>query len=219
MKNTFLSCYKTSVITTMSANWCSAGDLGLGISRHGEIVSNGMLGTLVGVMEQVLVTSQGLVKGNIKEKQEGKRKAPVRHTQSHGEQKKIVGENFTTRTVSATDLHHTKTELKSLKTRKPCVLRQKSAPSRSGSRRYLTRQRTTTSTSDEYLLDIGTPEMSQSSDIWTVSPSRPRQTLDLTAKQHHRAPTSPSFHTLCSLIICGVFVVAVVGLILFLNLI
>ena len=117
------------------------------------------------------------------------------------------------RAASVTDLNHHKSQLLRAKTQRPCVLRQKSAPSRYGSgRRYLTRQHRATSSSDVYHHNLGTPD-SHSSDIWAVSPARPRQTLDLTAKQGYSHTTRPSTLFIC--IIFVVFVMVVVASIVF----
>jgi hypothetical protein len=73
-------------------------------------------------------------------------------------------------------------------------------------------------TSAEYLIDIGAPELSYTSDTWTVPPSRQRLKLDLTSKhQNNHAKAKPSVHTLFSIIVLGVFIVVIVGLIIFLN--
>jgi hypothetical protein len=122
-----------------------------------------------------------------------------------------------TRAISAININQTP-ESKCYKTPKTFILRQKSAPSRYVSRRYLPKQRSTTSTSAEYLLDIGAPELSYTSDTWTVQPSRQRLKLDITFKQqNNQAKTKPSFHELFSIIVLGIFVVAIMGLIIFLN--
>ena len=109
--------------------------------------------------------------------------------------------------------------------KKPCILRQKSAPSRYGSRRYLPQQTSTASASSEYLTDtlalVGQPiqsEISFTSDssIWTISPSRPRLKLDLTAKQPKHPSATSQLHTLLVILVLGVLVITIVGFIMLL---
>ena len=107
--------------------------------------------------------------------------------------------------ASVTDLNHHKSQLLRSKTQRPCVLRQKSAPSRHGSgRRYLTRQQRATSSSDVYHHSLETLN-SHSSDIWAVNPARPRQTLDLTAKHGYSHTARPS-----TVFICIAFIIIVI---------
>ena len=162
------------------------------------------------------VQSQGKMMEEVKTKpevnendvgNEDKTRIPIKYSRSHS----------TKRAISFININE-ESESKSYTNRKPCILRQKSAPSRYGSRRYLPKQRSTTSTSAEYHLDVA-PELSYTSDTWTVPPSRPRLKLDLTSKQqNNQAKTKPSFHTIFSIIVSGIFLVAIVGLIIFLNL-
>ena len=170
-------------------------------------------------MEQVKTNSDVLVNSD-EEGNKDKKREPMKYSRSHQHfNHGNSGRHSTKRAISVININQTTSKSKSYTAQKPCVLRQKSAPSRYGSRRYLTKQRSTTSTSAEYLLDIGAPELSYTSDTWTVPPSRPRLKLDLTSKQqNNQAKTKPSFHTIFSIIVSGIFLVAIVGLIIFLNL-
>ena len=148
-----------------------------------------------------------------------KKRVPIKYSRGH-KHFNSEGRHSTKRAISVININQKTSEPKCSTAQKPCVLRQKSAPSGYGSRRYLPKQRSSTSTSAEYLLDIAAPELGYTSDIWTVQPSRPRLKLDLTSKQqNNQAPTKPSFYTLFSIFVLGIFVVAIVGLIIFLNLV
>ena len=170
-------------------------------------------------MEQVKTNSDVLVNSD-EEGNKDKKREPMKYSRSHQHfNHGNSGRHSTKRAISVINLNQKTSEPKCPTAKKPCILRQKSAPSRFGPRRYLPNQRSITSASAEYLLDIAAPELSYTSDTWTVPPSRQRLKLDLTSKQqNNQAKTKPSFHTLFSFIVLGIFLVVIVGLIIFLNL-
>ena len=93
---------------------------------------------------------------------------------------------------------------------KPCVLRQKSVRSRSGSRKRNARDFLDQNVSN----DGSAVEMS----IWTLSDTRSRLHLDLAARTPNKqTETSGSCSSTLIVIVVSVLIVTIVGIILFLN--